>query len=66
MPLLYSPPSHSQYHPIERGWGIVEMHGNGTKVVAVETMLEWAKRMPWKRLHPVVTLRRKGYQKGIA
>jgi hypothetical protein len=29
-------------------------------------MLEWAKRMTWKGLHPVVELSQKVYQKGIA
>src|SRR5678815_3062452 len=28
-------------------------------------MLEWAKRMTWKGLHPVVELSHKVYQKGI-
>jgi hypothetical protein len=43
--LLYSPPYHSKYNPIERCWGILELHWNGTKLVDVETMLEWAKSM---------------------
>ena len=64
--LLYYPPYHSKYNPIERCWGILEVHWNGTKLVDVETMMAWAKSMTWKRLHPVVTLSRKGYQKGIA
>ena len=29
-------------------------------------MVEWAKRMTWKGLHPVVELSHKVYQKGIA
>jgi hypothetical protein len=29
-------------------------------------MLEWAKSMTWKGIHPVVELSRKVYQKGIA
>ena len=64
--LLYYPPYHSKYNPIERCWGILELHWNGTKLVDVETMLEWAKSMTWKGLHPVVELSRKVYQKGIA
>ena len=64
--LLYYPPYHSKYNPIERCWGIVEVHWNGTKLVDVETRLEWAKSMTWKRLHPVGVLSRKIYQKGIA
>ena len=64
--LLYYPPYHSKYNPIERCWGILEVHWNGTKLVDVETMLEWAKSMTWKSIHPVVALSRKVYQKGIA
>jgi hypothetical protein len=29
--LLYYPPYHSKYNPIERCWGILEQHWNGTK-----------------------------------
>ena len=64
--LLYYPPYHSKYNPIERCWGILELHWNGTKLVDVKTMLEWAKSMTWKGLHPLVELSRKVYQKGIA
>ena len=64
--LLYYPPYHSKYNPIERCWGILELHWNGTKLINVETMLEWAKSMTWKGIHPVVELSRKVYHKGIA
>ena len=64
--LVYSPPYHSKYNPIERGWGILALHWNGTKLVEVETMLEWAKSMTWKGMHPIVALSRKVYQKGVA
>ena len=63
---LYYPPYHSKYNPIERCWGILELHWNGTKLIDVETMLEWAKSMTWKGLHPVVELSRKVYEKGIS
>jgi len=63
--LLYYPPYHSKYHPIERCWGILELQWNGTQLTDAETMLEWAKRMTWKGLHPVVELSRQVYQKGI-
>jgi hypothetical protein len=63
--LLYYPPYHSKYNPIERCWGILELHWNGTKLVDVETMLEWAKTMTWKGIHPIVELSRKMYQKGV-
>ena len=64
--LLYYPPYHSKYNPIERCWGILEQHWNGTKLLDAETMLEWAKSMTWQGLHPVVDLSRKVYQKGIS
>ena len=64
--LLYYPPYHSKYNPIERCWGILELHWNGTKLINVETMLEWAKSMTWKGIHPVVELSRQVYQKGIS
>jgi transposase len=64
--LLYYPPYHSKYNPIERCWGILEQHWNGAKLVDTETMLEWAKSMTWKGIHPVVKLSRKLYRKGIS
>ena len=64
--LLYYPPYHSKYNPVERCWGILEMHWNGAKLVDTETMLEWAKSMTWKGLQPLVTLSRKLYEKGVS
>jgi len=64
--LLYYPPYHSKYNPIERCWGILELKWNGAKLIDVETMLGWAKQMTWKGLHPVVALSRKVYDKGIS
>lgn len=64
--LLYYPPYHSKYNPIERCWGILELHWNGTQLIDSETMLEWAKTMTWKGLHPVVSLSRTVYQTGVS
>jgi hypothetical protein len=64
--LLYYPPYHSKYNPIERCWGVMELHWNGTQLIDVETMLEWAKRMTWKGVHPIVKLSRKVYAKGVS
>jgi hypothetical protein len=41
----------------------LEQHWNGTKLIDAETMLEWAKSMTWKGLHPMVELSRQVYQK---
>lgn len=64
--LLYYPPYHSKYHPIERCWGTLELKWNGTKLIDAKTMLEWAKKMTWKGMQPVVELSHKVYHKGIA
>ena len=63
--LAYYPPYHSKYNPIERNWGILENHWNGTLLNSVETTLEWAKSMTWKGLNPVVKLLETVYQKGV-
>jgi hypothetical protein len=42
--LAYAPPSHSQYNPIERCWGMLENHGNGALLDAIETVLASARR----------------------
>lgn len=63
--LLYYPPYHSKYNPIERCWGILELHWNGTQLHDVKTMLAWAQSMTWKGLKPVVDLSRNVYAKGV-
>jgi len=66
MQLLYYPPSHRKYDPIERCWGILDLHWHGTKLVDVETMVAWAKSMTWKGIHPIVTQSRQVYHKGVS
>jgi hypothetical protein len=44
----------------------MELHWNGTQLIDAETMLEWAKRMTWKGVHPLVDLSRKVYAKGVS
>ena len=63
---LYYPPYHSKYNPIERCWGILELHWNGAKLIDVDTLLEWAQSMTWKGLRPIVELSQKVYKKGIS
>ncbi len=64
--LLYYPPYHSKYNPIERCWGILEQHWNGTLLIDVETMVGWAQTMTWKGIHPIVNLSQTVYEKGIS
>jgi hypothetical protein len=44
----------------------LETHWNGAILGDVETMLEWAKSMTWKGIHPLVTLSQNVYQKGVS
>lgn len=64
--LLYFPPYHSKYNPIERCWGILEQHWNGALLSHVDTMLAWAQSMTWKGIPPIVHLSQKIYHKGIS
>jgi len=64
--LAYYPPYHSKYNPIERCWGILESHWNGTLLNTRETTLEWAKTMTWKGLEPVVEVLETFYKKGVS
>lgn len=64
--LLYYPPYHSKYNPIERCWGILEQHWNGAKLIDVDTLLVWAQSMTWKGIQPIITLSEKVYEKGIS
>lgn len=64
--LLYFPPYHSKYNPIERCWGILELHWNGAKLLDTQTMLAWARSMTWKGLNPIVELSDTIYEKGIS
>ena len=63
--LVYYPPYHSKYNLIERCWGILESHWNGTLLNSVPTVVEWAGTMTWKGVQPVVTLIEKTYDKGV-
>ena len=63
--LLYYPPYHSKYNPIERCWGVLEQHWNGTMLIDLPTMLSWAMTMTWKGAHPSVMLNPLRYERGI-
>ena len=63
--LVYYPPYHSKYNPIERCWGILEEHWDGTLLNSRETVLGWARTMTWKGVRPVVELLDRVYEKGV-
>ena len=63
--LVYYPPYHSKYNPIERCWGILEEHWNGEILNSVDKAINWAATMTWKGIKPIVYLLEKIYKKGI-
>src|SRR4051794_5269555 len=52
--LVYYPPYHSKYNPIERCWSALERKWNGVLLSCWEVVLQCALRMRWKRRHPTV------------
>jgi transposase len=63
--LIYYPPYHSKYNPIERCWAALENYWRGTILGSVEKALKWAANMKWKGFTPIVELVETVYQKGI-
>jgi transposase len=52
--LVYYPPYHSKYNPIERCWSALERKWNGVLLNCWEVVLRCARRMRWKGRHPTV------------
>lgn len=63
--LAYYPPYHSKYNPIERCWGVLENHWNGDLLDSIDAVVEFARSMTWKGLHPSVELITKTYHTGV-
>ncbi len=65
MPFAYYPPYHSKYNPIERVWGGLEQHWNGTLLDSLETVVRCAASLLWRGIQPVVEVTQKVYQTGV-
>jgi hypothetical protein len=63
--LAYYPPYHSKYNPVERCWGMLENHWNGTLLNTVDTALAWAKTMTWHGVRPIVHCLDQVYETGV-
>ncbi len=63
--LVYYPPYHSKYNPVERCWGILEQHCNGALLDSIEAVIQYAASMTWKGKCPVVELVTTTYQAGV-
>jgi hypothetical protein len=63
--LVYYPPYHSKYNPIERCWSSLEKKWGGTLLNSLEVILEQARRRTWQRKHPEVTQLEGSYPDGV-
>lgn len=63
--LVYLPPYHSKYNPIERCWGILERHWNGALLSTVADVLRWAGTMTWRGLRPIIRETTAVYERGV-
>lgn len=52
--LVYYPPYHSKYNPIERCWSSLEQKWGGALLNCLKAILQQALRMTWNGVHPVV------------
>jgi hypothetical protein len=63
--LLYYPPYHSKYNPVERCFGALENYRRGSVLDTVKAVVEMAKGMTWHQQHPTVELVTRVYEKGV-
>jgi Rhodopirellula transposase DDE domain len=63
--LVYYPPYHSKYNPIERCWSALEKKWNGVLLNCLKVVLQCALRMTWKGRHPTVKCLDGEYPDGV-
>ena len=63
--LVYYPPYHSKYNPIERVWGALENYWRGELLDSEAAVLGYAANMTYNGKHPEVYRNRKAYPKGV-
>jgi len=63
--LLYYPPYHSKYNPIERCWASLQKKWNGVLLRCWDVVEACARRMTWKGIHPNVYRNEKSYPNGV-
>jgi transposase len=63
--LAYYPPYHSKYNPIERVWGVLEKHWNGSLLDSCQTVLQFAQPMTFRGRLPIVQWLKKVYHTGV-
>jgi len=62
--LVYYPPYHSKYNPVEHCWGVLERHWNGALLTDWQTVREWTRSMRWDGIAPNVYVLDREYHRG--
>lgn len=63
--LVYYPPYHSKYNPVERCWSSLERKWGGALLSCLEVILGYARRMTWKGQNPTVDHLAGEYRDGV-
>jgi Rhodopirellula transposase DDE domain len=63
--LVYYPPYHSKYNPIERCWSSLEQKWGGTLLNSLKVILQQARRMSWMKKQPSVKRLQGDYAEGV-
>ena len=63
--LAYYPPYHSKYNAVEKTFGWLEQHWNGSLLDTVDTVLNFAQSLEFKGQRPVVKLVTQVYETGV-
>lgn len=63
--LVYYPPYHSKYNPVEHCWSSLEKKLNGVLVTSRKIALQCATRMRWNGRHPTVKWLNGDYPDGV-
>ncbi len=63
--LAHYPPYHSKYNPIERVWGVLEQHWNGSLLDSISTVFNFAQTMTYNGVRPVVDMIETLYHTGV-
>ena len=63
--LIYYPPYHSKYNPVERLWARLENIWNGFLLENIDICLNFMKNLTWNNEKSVTKLKVKKYEKGL-
>jgi len=63
--LVYYPPYHSKYNPIERCWSALEQKWGGSLLTSLKEILRAALRMTWRGQHPILKRLEGDYPEGV-